>query len=83
MLMIDELSDFGMIEVDNSNIEQLLLAGLNMNAIFFRYFDSDPGTVSWVGSLLCGVYLMSGPVVGGLVNKYGCRPVCIAGHESQ
>ena len=43
------------------------------------YFSSDPGTVSWVGSLLCGVYLMSGPVVGGLVNKYGCRPVCIAG----
>lgn len=43
------------------------------------YFDSDKGTVSWVGSLLCGVYLMSGPVVGGLVNKYGCRPVCIAG----
>ena len=47
------------------------------------HFDSDKGTVSWVGSLLCGVYLMSGPVVGGLVNKYGCRPVCIAGHESQ
>ena len=46
----------------------------------FRYFDSDPGTVSWVGSLLCGVYLMSGPIVGGLVNRFGCRPVCIAGH---
>ena len=30
-------------------------------------------------SLLCGVYLMSGPIVGGLVNKFGCRPVCIAG----
>eukprot|EP00092_Neocalanus_flemingeri_P041880 GFUD01045614.1.p1 GENE.GFUD01045614.1~~GFUD01045614.1.p1 ORF type:complete len:717 (-),score=114.69 GFUD01045614.1:192-2342(-) len=44
-----------------------------------RYFDSDAGTVSWVGSLLCGVYLMSGPIVGGLVNKYGCRPVCMAG----
>ena len=22
---------------------------------------------------------MSGPIVGGLVNKFGCRPVCIAG----
>ena len=32
-----------------------------------------------MGSLLCGVYLMSGPIVGGLVNRYGCRPVCIAG----
>ena len=48
---------------------------------FFRYFDSDPGTVSWVGSLLCGVYLMSGPIVGGLVNRFGCRPVCIAGNK--
>ena len=32
-----------------------------------------------MGSLLCGVYLMSGPVVGGLVNRFGCRTVCIAG----
>jgi len=44
-----------------------------------RYFNEDAGTVSWVGSLLCGVYLMSGPIVGGLVNKFGCRPVCMAG----
>jgi len=44
-----------------------------------RYFNSDAGTVSWVGSLLCGVYLMSGPIVAGLVNKFGCRPVCMAG----
>ena len=42
-------------------------------------FDSNRGTVSWVGSLLCGVYLMSGPIVGGLVNKFGCRFVCILG----
>ena len=26
-----------------------------------------------------GVYLTSGPIVGGLTNKYGCRPVCMAG----
>jgi len=43
------------------------------------HFDSDAGTVSWVGSLLCGMYMLSGPVVGGLVNKYGCRPVCMSG----
>ncbi len=42
-------------------------------------FDSNRSTVSWVGSLLAGVYLMSGPIVGGLVNKFGCRPVCISG----
>ena len=37
------------------------------------HFDSDRGTVSWVGSLLCGVYMLVGPIVGGLVNKFGCR----------
>ena len=44
-----------------------------------RSFDSNRSTVSLVGSLLVGVYLTSGPIVGGLVNKYGCRPVCIGG----
>ena len=44
-----------------------------------RAFDSDRSTVAWVGSLLAGVYLTSGPIVGGLVNKFGCRPVCISG----
>lgn len=42
-------------------------------------FDSNRSTVSWVGSLLAGVYPMSGPIVGGLVNKFGCRPVCMTG----
>jgi len=42
-------------------------------------FHSDAGTVSWVGSLLCGIYMLSGPIVGGLVNKFGCRPVCMVG----
>jgi len=43
------------------------------------YFESDKATVAWVGSILCGVYLMSGPIVGGLVNKFGCRFVCMLG----
>ena len=42
-------------------------------------FDSQKSTVAWVGSLLCGVYQLSGPLVGGLVNKFGCRPVCMMG----
>lgn len=43
------------------------------------HFESSRSSVSWVGSLLCGIYMASGPIVGGLVNKFGCRPVCIAG----
>ena len=30
----------------------------------FRYFDAPAGSVSWVGSMLCGMYLMSGNVHG-------------------
>jgi len=33
----------------------------------------ERSTVSWVGSLLAGVYMTTGPIVGALVNKYGCR----------
>ncbi len=36
-------------------------------------FESSRGTISLVGSLLVGAYLTSGPIVGGLVNKFGCR----------
>ena len=44
-----------------------------------EYYDSNRSTVSWVGSLLCGVSQVSGLIVGGLVNKYGRRLVCILG----
>ena len=42
-------------------------------------FNSEPGTVVWAGSLLVGVNMLSGPLVGGLVNRFGCRPVAIMG----
>ena len=40
---------------------------------------SDEATVVWAGSLLVGVNMLSGPLVGGLVNRFGCRPVAVAG----
>ncbi len=46
---------------------------------FVRYFDEGKGTVAWVGSLLAGVYLSCGPIVGALTNKFGCRTTCIMG----
>ena len=49
--------------------------------VLVTHFDSNKSTVSWVGSLLCGLYMSSGPIVGGLVNKFGCRAVCIAGER--
>ena len=42
-------------------------------------FNASKGGVSFVGSLLSGVNAMLGPIIGALLNKYGMRPVCIAG----
>ncbi|XP_076457556.1 monocarboxylate transporter 5-like [Babylonia areolata] len=48
--------------------------------VFADFFqESDLGKVSLVGSLLCGLYNIIGPVVSGLINKFGCRPVAVAG----
>ncbi|XP_055949917.1 monocarboxylate transporter 12-like isoform X1 [Argiope bruennichi] len=46
---------------------------------FVNYYKSSKGKTAWVGSLLAGCYLIAGPVVSALTNKFGCRPVTIAG----
>ncbi|CAG5134291.1 unnamed protein product [Candidula unifasciata] len=46
---------------------------------FVDAFKEPKSKVSLVGSLLCGTYLFAGPVVSAMTNKYGCRPVVIAG----
>ncbi|KAI0236175.1 hypothetical protein LSAT2_013218, partial [Lamellibrachia satsuma] len=46
---------------------------------FLKYFKEGKGRTALVGSLLCGVYLLTGPIAGALTNKYGCRPVCMVG----
>lgn len=47
--------------------------------IFAEHFGESKGKASLVGSLLFGIYLCSGPIASGLVNKFGCRAVTIAG----
>ncbi|XP_067928354.1 monocarboxylate transporter 14-like [Watersipora subatra] len=46
---------------------------------YSQYFGSTLAATSLANSLLCGVYLLVGPVVGALVNKFGCRAVGISG----
>ncbi|VDP12371.1 unnamed protein product [Onchocerca flexuosa] len=48
-------------------------------SIYQDYFNASKALVSLIGSLLIGCYLLIGPVVGGLVNKYGARMVVIIG----
>ena len=52
--------------------------GVLLNPLI-EYYDSDPSTISWAGSLFVGMRFMFGPLVGGLTNKYGLRPICITG----
>lgn len=47
--------------------------------VFIEYFNETRSKVSLVGSLLCGTCLCAGPIVGGLTNKFGCRPVAMTG----
>ena len=42
-------------------------------------FDSNRSTVSWIGSLILGVYHLSGPIVSLLVKRFGLRVVSITG----
>ncbi|XP_052805368.1 monocarboxylate transporter 13-like isoform X2 [Mya arenaria] len=46
---------------------------------FVEYFGESRSKVSLIGSLLCGTYLCAGPIVSGLTNKFGCRPVAMTG----
>nr|XP_042912380.1 monocarboxylate transporter 12-like [Parasteatoda tepidariorum] len=46
---------------------------------FVDYYGTSKGKTAWVGSLLTGCYLLAGPVVSALTNKFGCRPVTVAG----
>uniref|UniRef100_A0A5S6Q002 Major facilitator superfamily (MFS) profile domain-containing protein n=1 Tax=Trichuris muris TaxID=70415 RepID=A0A5S6Q002_TRIMR len=43
------------------------------------YFKGSVQTVAWVGSVLVGVYSLTGPVASGMINKFGARAVCITG----
>ncbi|KAI1289986.1 Monocarboxylate transporter 14 [Halotydeus destructor] len=46
---------------------------------FVAHFGASKGKTALAGSLLSGCYMMSGPIVSALTNKYGCRLVTICG----
>ncbi|XP_066992599.1 monocarboxylate transporter 12 [Anabrus simplex] len=46
---------------------------------FLRYFESGNGETAFIASILVGVTLCSGPITSSFVNRFGCRPVTIAG----
>ncbi|WAR01117.1 MOT5-like protein [Mya arenaria] len=42
-------------------------------------FNASSWATSWIVSVMLGTYLLVGPLVGALVNKFGCRTVASAG----
>lgn len=46
---------------------------------FAKYFNEKKAVIALAGSLQTGIYLTVGPVVSGLVNRFGARKVMMAG----
>ncbi|XP_026284953.1 monocarboxylate transporter 9 isoform X3 [Frankliniella occidentalis] len=44
-----------------------------------EHFEAGEGATALVSALLFGITLCSGPIASAFVNKWGCRPVTIAG----
>ena len=44
-----------------------------------EHFEETRASVTLIGSLLNGVAFIMGPLVSLLVDRFGCRPVCIVG----
>ncbi|GAU93371.1 hypothetical protein RvY_05324 [Ramazzottius varieornatus] len=42
-------------------------------------YESTDGAVAWVGSMQAGFYLLAGPIVSALCNKYGARKITVIG----
>jgi hypothetical protein len=48
----------------------LIVIVILINVFQMFYYSA---TIAWAGSILAGVTWIVGPVVGGLINKFGCR----------
>ncbi|CAF4531222.1 unnamed protein product, partial [Rotaria magnacalcarata] len=56
-----------------------LFAFGTMKSFLQEHFKCSDMVILMVGSVPCGVYLLVGPIVSGLANRYGCRPIIIIG----
>ncbi|KAI1724705.1 major facilitator superfamily domain-containing protein [Ditylenchus destructor] len=75
---------YGWVIVAAAFVSNFIIDGISnsFGAFMSSYQESFKATkaaTSVIGSLLVGFYLLSGPVAGGLLNKYESRKVVIAG----
>ncbi|CAD5120289.1 DgyrCDS8865 [Dimorphilus gyrociliatus] len=75
---------YGWIIVLASFLNHVIVDGIcftssNFLSEFKEHFKSGEGTTTLASSLLCGGYLLAGPIASALTNKFGCRSVCVTG----
>lgn len=63
----------------NFVVDGIIFCFGNFKSSIAREFEASDASVSLVGSLLTGFYLIIGPFVSALANRYGFRLVTIAG----
>ncbi|CAI4223734.1 unnamed protein product [Auanema sp. JU1783] len=75
---------YGWVIVFAAFMSNLIVDGIcnafgELKGAFKERFKANDAVTALIGSLLIGVYLLVGPLVGGLVNKYGARKTVILG----
>ncbi|KAL7736910.1 hypothetical protein ACLKA6_008785 [Drosophila palustris] len=60
-------------------IDGIVFCSASIQEPLMKEFQVSKFTASWVSSLLSGCYLMAGPFVSALANRFGFRPVTITG----
>lgn len=60
-------------------IDGIVFCSALMQKSLIEEFQVSKGYIAFVSSLLSGCYLMAGPFVSALANRFGFRPVTIAG----
>lgn len=53
--------------------------GILLPELLKEFTDAGKSSISWIGSGLAGTYLLVGPVVSALANRFDCRRVAIVG----
>uniref|UniRef100_A0A914LXD9 Major facilitator superfamily (MFS) profile domain-containing protein n=1 Tax=Meloidogyne incognita TaxID=6306 RepID=A0A914LXD9_MELIC len=89
VIIVDHLpippdGEYGWVVVAAAFVCNLIVDGISnafgpFMAAYQKEFGANKSAVSLIGSILIGMYLLSGPVVGGLLNNFETRRIVVCG----
>lgn len=89
VIVVDHLpippdGEYGWVVVAAAFVCNLIVDGISnafgpFMAAYQKEFGANKSAVSLIGSILIGMYLLSGPVVGGLLNNFETRRIVVCG----